>query len=71
MAAGSSNCLRTVPRDVAAQKVLAAFHRCGLLIISAGTFGNVIGMLVPLIAADAQIEEGLLVLEQASTEAGG
>jgi len=57
------------PADVATQKVLAACHRRGLLIISAGTFGNVIRMLVPLIATDAQIEEGLLILEQALTEA--
>jgi len=57
------------PADAATQKVLAACHRRGLLIISAGTFGNVIRMLVPLIATDAQIEEGLLVLEQALSEA--
>jgi 4-aminobutyrate aminotransferase/(S)-3-amino-2-methylpropionate transaminase len=57
------------PAEVATQKVLAACHRRGLLIISAGTFGNVIRMLVPLIATDAQIEEGLLVLEQALSEA--
>jgi len=57
------------PADVATQKVLAACHRRGLLIISAGTFGNVIRMLVPLIATDAQIEEGFLILEQALTEA--
>jgi 4-aminobutyrate aminotransferase-like enzyme len=40
----------------------------GLIIISAGTFGNVIRMLVPLVATDGQIEEGLLVLEQALAE---
>jgi len=48
--------------------VLAACHRRGLLIISAGTFGNVIRILVPLVATDAQIEEGLHVLEQSLAE---
>lgn len=48
--------------------VLAACHRRGMIIISAGTFGNVIRMLVPLIATDAQIAEGLRVLEEAFAE---
>lgn len=48
--------------------VLAACHRRGLIIIPAGTFGNVIRMLVPLVATDAQIAEGLTVLEEALTE---
>jgi len=58
-------------REPAAEEtkaVLAACHRRGLIIISAGTFGNVIRMLVPLIAADAQIAEGLTVLEEALAE---
>jgi len=45
--------------------ILATCHRRGLIIISAGTFGNVIRMLVPLIATDGQIAEGLRVLEEA------
>jgi 4-aminobutyrate aminotransferase / (S)-3-amino-2-methylpropionate transaminase / 5-aminovalerate transaminase len=58
-------------KDPAAEQtrqVLAACHRRGLLIISAGTFGNVIRVLVPLVATDAQIEEGLNVLEQSLAE---
>lgn len=51
--------------------VLNACHRLGLIIISAGTFGNVIRMLVPLIATDAQIGEGLSVLEEALAEVHG
>ncbi len=46
------------------KKVLAACHRRGLLILSAGTFGNVIRFLAPLIATDAQIEEGMSILEE-------
>jgi 4-aminobutyrate aminotransferase/(S)-3-amino-2-methylpropionate transaminase len=56
------------PAGEETRAVLAACHRRGLVIISAGTFGNVIRMLVPLVATDGQIEEGLHVLEQALTE---
>jgi 4-aminobutyrate aminotransferase/(S)-3-amino-2-methylpropionate transaminase len=53
------------PADIETRKVLAACHRRGLLMISAGTFGNVIRSLVPLTATDEQINEGLEVLDQA------
>ena len=56
------------PADVETQRVLAACHRNGLLMISAGTLGNVIRLLVPLTATDEQIREGLNVLEHALGE---
>jgi 4-aminobutyrate aminotransferase / (S)-3-amino-2-methylpropionate transaminase / 5-aminovalerate transaminase len=56
------------PADLETQRVLAACHRKGLLMISAGTFANVIRLLVPLIATDEQIHEGLNVLEDALGE---
>ena len=56
------------PADAETREVLAACHRRGLVIISAGTYGNVIRMLVPLVATDEQIREGLDVLDQALTE---
>ncbi len=56
------------PAGEETRAVLAACHRRGLVIISAGTFGNVIRMLAPLVATDGQIEEGLRVLEQAIAE---
>ncbi len=59
------------PADSETARILAACHRRGLLIISAGTFGNVIRILVPLVATDAQIEEGLSVLEEAIAEVSG
>jgi 4-aminobutyrate aminotransferase/(S)-3-amino-2-methylpropionate transaminase len=46
------------------KEVLATCHRRGLLIISAGTLGNVIRILVPLVATASQVEEGLHILEQ-------
>jgi 4-aminobutyrate aminotransferase / (S)-3-amino-2-methylpropionate transaminase / 5-aminovalerate transaminase len=53
------------PAAEGTRAVLAACHRRGLIIISAGTFGNVIRILVPLVATDGQIAEGLRVLEEA------
>lgn len=47
---------------------MTACHRRGLLMMSAGTFGNVIRLLVPLIATDEQIREGLDVLNRALKE---
>ena len=57
------------PAESETREILAACHRRGLLMISAGTFGNVIRLLVPLVATDNQIEEGLRVLERALVEA--
>ncbi len=37
----------------------------GLIILSAGTYGNVIRLLVPLVITDEQLEEGFAVLEAA------
>ncbi|MDQ6653061.1 MAG: 4-aminobutyrate--2-oxoglutarate transaminase [Acidobacteriota bacterium] len=42
----------------------------GLLTITAGTFGNVIRTLMPLIIADAQLDEGLKIMEQTLKEIG-
>ncbi len=56
------------PASEETKQALSACHRRGLLIISAGTFGNVIRILVPLVATDEQIEEGLAVLEESLAE---
>ncbi len=56
------------PAETETKDILAACHSRGLLVISAGTFGNVIRLLVPLTATDGQIAEGLEVLEQALIE---
>ena len=53
------------PATEETRTILAACHRRGLIIISAGTFGNVIRILVPLIATQHQVLEGLRVLEDA------
>jgi 4-aminobutyrate aminotransferase / (S)-3-amino-2-methylpropionate transaminase / 5-aminovalerate transaminase len=60
-------CTRTPAADET-KKVLAACHKRGLLILSAGTFGNVIRFLAPLVATDTQIEEGMSILEECLSE---
>ena len=48
----------------AAQEQLAEAARRGLVLLSCGTYGNVIRILVPLTASDALIEEGLAILAE-------
>ncbi|MDD5627716.1 MAG: 4-aminobutyrate--2-oxoglutarate transaminase [Elusimicrobia bacterium] len=48
------------------EAVAAVIRHCterGLILMSAGTYGNVIRLLMPLVITDAQLEEGLAVLE--------
>jgi 4-aminobutyrate aminotransferase/(S)-3-amino-2-methylpropionate transaminase len=44
------------------RKVVAEAARRGLILLSCGTYGNVIRILVPLTAADALVDEGLQVM---------
>jgi 4-aminobutyrate aminotransferase/(S)-3-amino-2-methylpropionate transaminase len=53
------------PAKEETQAIISACHQRGLIILPAGTYGNVIRVLVPLVAAEDQIEEGLAVLEAA------
>jgi 4-aminobutyrate aminotransferase / (S)-3-amino-2-methylpropionate transaminase / 5-aminovalerate transaminase len=46
-------------------KILKRCYETGLLAISAGTYGNIIRALMPLIISDEQLAEGLDVLERA------
>lgn len=46
-------------------RLLRACHERGLIVLSAGTSGNVLRLLVPLVITDAQFREGLDVLEAA------
>ncbi len=55
----------------AAKETRAVIDGCcrrGLIVLSAGTYGNVIRLLVPLVATDSQITEGLDVLEASLKE---
>jgi 4-aminobutyrate aminotransferase/(S)-3-amino-2-methylpropionate transaminase len=52
------------PASEETRKIISDCHRRSLLILSAGTFGNVIRFLAPLVASNAQIEEGMSILEE-------
>jgi 4-aminobutyrate aminotransferase/(S)-3-amino-2-methylpropionate transaminase len=54
-----------VPDKALTARVLAAALERGLLLLSAGTFGNVIRVLAPLTTDDALLDEGLDALEAA------
>lgn len=43
----------------------------GVIVLSAGSFGNVIRMLMPLVISDAQFEEALDVMEAGLSDAVG
>ena len=59
-------------REPAAEETKKVAQYCyeqGLITITAGTYGNVMRILVPLVVTDAQFEEGLDVLEAALCDA--
>ena len=50
------------PDAALTKKVVAEAARRGLILLSCGTYGNVIRILVPLTASDALLQEGLAIL---------
>lgn len=53
------------PAKEETEAVIRCCYERGLIILPAGTYGNVIRLLVPLVATDEQIQEGLDVLAAA------
>ncbi len=53
------------PAKEETEKVLRHCHERGLILLSAGSYGNVVRILVPLIVTDEQFDEGMGVLEGA------
>ena len=53
------------PDKAATARVAAACHAQGVLVLSAGTYGNVLRLLPPLVIPDDLLDEGLGVLEAA------
>jgi 4-aminobutyrate aminotransferase / (S)-3-amino-2-methylpropionate transaminase / 5-aminovalerate transaminase len=56
------------PDAAAAAKVASACHRAGLVVLTCGTFGNVLRFLPPLVIGEALLEEGLSILDGAFAE---
>ena len=50
------------PDAALTQRVVAEAQRRGLILLSCGSYGNVIRVLVPLTASDALIAEGLQIM---------
>lgn len=55
------------PAKEETEQILRHCHEHGLIVLSAGSYGNVLRILVPLVITDEQFEEGLNVLEGALT----
>ncbi|MGJ7922292.1 4-aminobutyrate--2-oxoglutarate transaminase [Neobacillus sp. LXY-4] len=53
------------PDKLTVSKIVKAAEERGLLLLSAGLFGNVIRILMPITITDDQLEEGLQILEEA------
>ena len=64
---GESGPLGPVPDPVTTAAIARAAHESGLLLLTCGTYGNVIRLLPPLIISDAELDRGLTLLEQAFT----
>ena len=57
------------PNPELTQAVLSAAMRRGLILLAAGTYGNIIRLLAPLTTPEPVLEEGLDVLEQSLKDA--
>jgi 4-aminobutyrate aminotransferase / (S)-3-amino-2-methylpropionate transaminase / 5-aminovalerate transaminase len=53
------------PSSAATRAIVAATLKAGLIVLSCGTYGNVIRLLPPLVISEALLAEGLTVLESA------
>ena len=51
------------PAKEETEEVLRHCRESGLIVLSAGSYGNVLRLLVPLVVTDAQFDEGLNILE--------
>jgi 4-aminobutyrate aminotransferase/(S)-3-amino-2-methylpropionate transaminase len=59
----------TEPDPAATAAVAAACHRAGLIVLTCGTYGNVLRLLPPLVIGEDLLAEGLDVLAGAFAEA--
>ena len=53
------------PNPEALASVVKYCHAKGLILLTAGTYGNVIRLLPPLVISDALLDEGLTIIEEA------
>ena len=53
------------PDPDAPAAVVKYCHAKGLIVLTAGTYGNVLRLLPPLVISDALLDEGLTIIEEA------
>jgi len=58
----------TTPNPAATAAVTAACHKAGLVTLTAGTWGNVLRLLPPLVIDDQLLDEGISIIEKAFAE---
>ena len=58
------------PDAITTGNVARAAHEAGLLLLTCGTYGNVIRLLPPLVITDDELDRGLTLLEQAFADSG-
>jgi len=56
------------PNAAAVASVVAKARDKGLILLSCGTYGNVLRVLVPLTAPDEQLDKGLAIIEECFAE---
>jgi 4-aminobutyrate aminotransferase / (S)-3-amino-2-methylpropionate transaminase / 5-aminovalerate transaminase len=56
------------PNSLLVQEIIRKVHQQGLILMSAGLYGNVIRLLAPLVITEKQVSEGFDVLEAAIRE---
>ncbi|MGY1961872.1 4-aminobutyrate--2-oxoglutarate transaminase [Nocardia gipuzkoensis] len=61
----------TEPDAGLASRVAAACHQAGVIVLTCGTYGNVIRLLPPLVIPDALLDAGLSVFEQSVLDLAG
>jgi 4-aminobutyrate aminotransferase/(S)-3-amino-2-methylpropionate transaminase len=59
------------PDPAATAAVAKACHQAGLLVLTCGTFGNVLRFLPPMVIGEPLLNEGLGVLDDAFATLGG
>jgi 4-aminobutyrate aminotransferase/(S)-3-amino-2-methylpropionate transaminase len=60
----------TTPHPAATAAVAAACHRAGVVVLTCGTYGNVLRFLPPLVIPDHLLDAGLTAVEEAITDLG-
>ena len=55
---------KTPDKDIAG-RIMKEAQKRGLLVLTAGVYGNVLRVLMPIVITDDQLEEGLNILEEA------